>query len=287
MPPPYNTNDLLVKPTYDVAFYGEDLHLPLGVINMLEEPFLWSDIDELLSVDSDIENYSRVITSANIFQLLHKGDGVAFDHTWNWLSDMSAWVYKYNLTVAVALAVTAWTSGDHSVDSVRMIMTERLPDGTLVQTLVDQEKATGMSTLNATGENVAIVTFEGNEPFKISQGNTVRLQLILGRTDTMVATSFEGIMPLFFFQTGVAVKQLIESTLNLHLYPALDHAFTVFRDQSLQEPMDYSGVTKQGISRSVEAVNAPLPTPEPTPEPIPLGDLPHAHFPVSRPLGIQ
>ena len=148
-------------------------------------------------------------------------------------------------------------------------------------------KATGMTVLAATGIHVAIVTFEGNEPFKISQGNTIRLQIILGRTDTMVATTFEGVMPLFYFQVSTATKQLIESTLNLHLYPALDHAFTVFRDQSLQEPMDYGGVTKQGISRSAEAVNAPLPTPEPTPEPIPVGDLPHAHFPTSRPLGIQ
>ncbi len=287
MPPPYNTNDLLVKPVYDVAFYGEDLHLPLGVAPLAGQNITWSQLDELKVVDSDIENYSRIISDADTLSVLNKGDGVAFDHEYNWLSDMSAWVYKYNITMAVALELTAWTSGDHSVDSVRIILTERLQDGTLVKTIADSTKNTGMTNTQAAESKVAIVTFEGNQPFKISQGNFVRLQVILGRTDTMVATSFDGVMPLFYFQEGASpVRQLIESTMNLHLYPALDHAFAVFRDQSLQEPMDYDGVTRGGVSRTAEAFNAPLP------EPIPpfigdVKDLPHAHFPASRPLGIQ
>ena len=285
MPPPYSTSDLLIKPVYDVAFYGEDLHLPLGLAPLSINDITWNTIDELKVVDADIENYSRIISDSSGLSVLNKGDGVAFDHTYNWLSDTSAWIYKFNITIACALAVTAWTSGDHSVDSVRIILTERLKDGTLVQTLADIEKNTGMTTLNGTGEEVAIVTFENDQPFKITQGNTLRLQIILGRTDTMVATSFEGIMPLFYFQITSRLSQLIESTMSLHLYPALENAFTVFRDQSLQEPLDYSGVTKTGISRSAEAINAPLPIPEEEP-PFTgnLEDLPHAHFPSSRPL---
>ncbi len=286
MPPPYNTNDLLIKPTYDVAFYGEDLHLPLGLAPLDREAFMWNNLDELLVVDSDMENYSRIISDVNTLGILNLGDGVAFDHTYNWLSDVSAWVYKYNITLAVGIQVTAWTSGNHSVDSVRVILTERLRDGTLVKVIADKIKNTGMTALASTGEQVAILTFEDDTPFKISQGNTVRLQIICGRTDTMVATSFEGVLPLFYFQENTGLKQLVESTLNLHLYPALDQAFTVFRDQSLQEPLDYDGVTRQGVSREAEAVNAPLPEIEP-PFEGELEDLPHAHFPSSRPIGIE
>ncbi len=286
MAPPYNTNDLLVKPTYDVAFYGEDLHLPLGVAPLNYQDVDWGNLTQLLTVDSDIENYSRVISDSDALGILNEGNGVGFDHTYNWLSDVSAWVYKYNITMAVALNVTAWTSGDHVVSSARIILTERLPDGTLLKTMADETKNTGMTVLNGSGRSVVIMTFENDKPFKITQGNTVRLQVILGRTDTMVATSFEGIMPLFYFQTGTGVKQLIESTMNLHLYPALDQAFTVFRDQSLQEPLDYSGVTKQGVSRQHEAINAPLPEIDPPFEGN-LEDLPHAHFPTSRPIGIE
>ncbi len=289
MPPPYNINDILIKPTYDVAFYGEDLHLPLGVAPLNLQNVVWSQLDELTRVDTDIENYSRIISDADSLGILNEGDGVAFDHTYNWLSDMSAWVYKYNITMAVGLDVTAWTSGAHSVDSVRIILTERLPDGTLLKTMADSIKNTGMTDIGAEEHKVSIVTFEGREPFKITAGNTVRLQVILGRTDTMVATSFEGILPLFYFQEKPAsnpASQLIESTLNLHLFPTLDNAFTVFRDQSLQEPLDYDGVTKGGVSRQHEAFNAPLRNGNGN-TPIPVGDLPHAHFPSSRPVGIE
>ncbi len=293
MPPPYNTNDLLIKPVYDVAFYGEDLHLPLGVAPLEIQKMTWSQLDEFIVVDSDIENYSRIISDVDSVGVLNEGDGVAFDHEYNWLSDMSAWVYKYNITMAVGLEVTAWTSGAHSVDSVRIILTERLPDGTLVKTMADEIKSTGMTDTGAVESKVVVVTFEGNEPFKISQGNTVRLQVILGRTDTMTATTFEGILPLFYFQQTSGsnfAKQLIESTMNLHLYPALDHAFPVFRDQSLQEPLDYDGVTKGGVSRQHEAFNAPLPNHNGNGNPPFIGDvkdLPHAHFPSSRQVGIE
>ena len=148
------------------------------------------------------------------------------------------------------------------------------------------ENAQQVFRLAGTGTNIAVITFEDDTPFKISQGNTVRLQVICDRTDTMVATSFEGVLPLFYFQEGVGAKQMIESTLNLHLYPALDQAFTVFRDQSLQEGLDYAGISKDGVSRQHEAINAPLPEIEPPFEGN-LEDLPHAHFPTSRPIGIH
>ena len=56
-------------------------------------------------------------------------------------------------------------------------------------------------------------------------------------------------MPLFYFQKSSLAKTMIESTLGLHLHPALDHAQPVFRDQSIQEALDYSGVQKDGIDR--------------------------------------
>lgn len=248
---PFNVNDLLSKPVYDVSAYGEDLQLALGTgINMAMQSITWSSIDELVMVDSDLENYSRLISDIDTLGILHEGDGVAFDHTFKWLTDMSAWVYKFNLTFAVGLTCTSYTSGNHNIDSVRVIFKELLPDGTELRTLADMTKATGLTALTATGTQVAIMTFENNTPFKIAQGNSVSMQVILNRTDTLVATTYEGIMPLFYFQEGSILKQMCESTLNLHLHPALDHAFPVFRDQSIQEGLDYDGVTVDGFDRS-------------------------------------
>jgi hypothetical protein len=42
MPAPYNVNDLLEKPVYDVSSYGEDLQLPLGTKNLALQSITWS-----------------------------------------------------------------------------------------------------------------------------------------------------------------------------------------------------------------------------------------------------
>ena len=106
-----------------------------------------------------------------------------------------------------------------------------------------------MTNTQAVESKACIMTFEGNIPFKVAQGNKVTIQIILGRTDTNTATTFEGIMPLFYFQKSALAKTMIESTLQMHLHPALDHAFEVFRDQSIQEQLDYDGVNIEGVKR--------------------------------------
>jgi len=245
----FNVNDLLEKPVYDVSSYGEDLQLPFGTKNLTLQAITWSDLDELLVVHADMENYSRLVSDIDSLGIMHEGDGVGFDQTYTWLSDMSAFVYKFNITLCVALSVTAYTSGNHSIDSVRVVIKETLQDDTVVRTIADLQQDTGMTNITAVKDQAVIITFEGNNPFKVAQGNKVTVQIILNRTDTGTATSFEGIMPLFYFQKGSLAKTMIESTLGLHLHPALDHAFEVFRDQSVQEQLDYDGVDKAGVKR--------------------------------------
>ena len=110
----FNVNDLLEKPVYDVSSYGEDLQLPFGTKNLTMQAITWSDLDELLVVHADMENYSRLVSDIDSLGIMHEGDGVGFDQTYTWLSDMSAFVYKFNITLCVALSVTAYTSGNHS-----------------------------------------------------------------------------------------------------------------------------------------------------------------------------
>ena len=248
--PPYSVNDLLQKPVYDVSAYGEDLQLPLGTKKLALQAITWSDLDELLVVDADMENYSRLVSDIDSLGIMHEGDGVAFDQTYEWLSDMSAFVYKFNLTLCVALSVTAYTGGNHSIDSVQVIIKQTLGDGTVVSQIANMTKSTGMTNITAVKDQAVIMTFEGNTPFKVAQGNKVTIQIILNRTDTGTATSYEGIMPLFYFQNSSLAKTMIESTMQMHLHPALDHAFEVFRDASIQEQLDYDGVDKEGFDRS-------------------------------------
>jgi len=247
---PYNINDLLEKPVYDVSSYGEDLQLPFGTKNLALQSITWSELDELLLVDADMENYSRLVSDIDALGVMNQGDGVAFDQTYTWLSDMSAFVYKFNITLCVALEVTAYTSGNHSVDNAQVIIKETTQSGQVIRELANMIKDTGMTNTQAVQSKAVIMTFEGNIPFKVAQGNKVTIQIILGRTDTSTATTFEGIMPLFYFQKSALAKTMVESTMQLHLHPALDHAFEVFRDASIQEQLDYDGVDKDGFDRS-------------------------------------
>jgi len=245
----FNVNDLLEKPVYDVSSYGEDLQLPFGQKKLALQSITWSALDELLVVGADMENYSRLISDVDSLGIMTQGDGVAFDQTYTWLSDMSAFVYKFNITLCVALDVTSYSSGNHSIDSVQVIIKETLADDTVVREIANMTKDTGMTNTQAVETKAVIMTFEGNIPFKVAQGNKVTVQIVLNRTDTNTATTFEGIMPLFYFQISDLAKTMIESTMQLHLHPALDHAFEVFRDQSIQEQLDYDGVNIEGVKR--------------------------------------
>ena len=245
----FNVNDLLEKPVYDVSSYGEDLQLPFGQKKLALQSITWSALDELLVVGADMENYSRLISDVDSLGIMTQGDGVAFDQTYTWLSDMSAFVYKFNITLCVALDVTSYSSGNHSIDSVQVIIKETLADDTVVREIANMTKDTGMTNTQAVETKAVIMTFEGNIPFKVAQGNKVTVQIVLNRTDPNTATTFEGIMPLFYFQISDLAKTMIESTMQLHLHPALDHAFEVFRDQSIQEQLDYDGVNIEGVKR--------------------------------------
>ncbi len=262
--PPFNSNNLLIKPTYDVSFYGEDKILTLATDTLTLQSITWSQLDELLQTDpigtgvAHMDDYARLVSDVDTLGIAHEGDGVRFSRRYEWLSDMSAFVYKFDLVFCVALDVTAFTSGAHSVDSVTVTITERTVDGNVVQEILTATKATGMTDIAAVETKAVVMHFEANKPFKITQGNVVAVRIVFNSTDTLTATSFEGIMPLYYFQEGSLLKMMAESQLILHLHPSLDHAQIVLRDESIQEGLDYDGVNRQGENRSAIGVGAPL-----------------------------
>ena len=247
----YNSLDTLTKTTYDISNYGEDLFLPLTTDTLALQAITWSGLDELLQEEStDLEAYSRLVSDIDTLGILNQGDGIRYDRTFDFLTDMSAWCYKFNLTFAVGLSLTAYTSGNHSVDSVKVTFSELLPDKSEKRVITSIIHNTDMTNTQAVEDKVAIMHFEGNTPFKIINGNYLRMKIEFNSTDTATATSFEGILPYFYFQSGSLAKTMCESGLQLHLHPALDHAFPVFRDESITNKLDFDGVNKQGFDRS-------------------------------------
>tara|TARA_R110000824_G_scaffold51333_3_gene143308 strand:- start:113 stop:871 length:759 start_codon:yes stop_codon:yes gene_type:complete len=247
----YNSLDTLAKPTYDISGYGEDLFLPITTDTLTLQAITWSAVDELVQEHSeDLEAYSRLVSDIDSLGILHEGDGTRFTRQYDFLTDMSAFCYKFNLTFAVALDVTAYTSGNHSIDSVTVNFYELLPDKTQLRQIATMLHDTNMGNIGAVETKVAIMHFEGNTPFKVNNGNYLRCEIIFNSTDTGTATSFEGIMPYFYCQEGSLAKTMIESGLEMHLHASLDHAFPIFRDQSVVNKVDYSGINIDGIDRA-------------------------------------
>jgi hypothetical protein len=199
----YNSLETLTKPVYDISNYGEDLFLPLTTDTLALQSITWSELDELLQEDTqDLENYSRLVSDIDTLGILNEGDGVRYHRTFDFLTDMSAWCYKFSLSFCAALDVSAYTSGAHSIDSIKVTFSELLPDKTEKRQITTMIHNTGMTNIAAVKTQAAIMHFEGNTPFKITQGNYLRIDIDFSSTDTSTATSYEGIMPYFYFQTG-------------------------------------------------------------------------------------
>ncbi len=244
-----NVNDLLVKPTYSVSSGGVTKILPFGTDTIALQNISWSGLNELLQVvagngDADLKDFGFTLSNIDGLGIMTEGDGTRYSRRFEIVMDLTAWVYKIDITLCVALAVTAFTSGNHSVDSVRIIISEVDPNGVEVHGIDDRTINTGMTNIVSAVNGAVIVNYNLSKPTKLALGNSLRVDISFNSTDTLTATSFEGVMTFFYFQEGATTKLLAESQIILHTMPALDQAFPVFRDQSAQDQLDYSGVKR-------------------------------------------
>ena len=248
----FNVTDILIKPSYDVANYGVDISLNLGTETGTIQAITCSSANfEQSGTDNHMDSYDILVSDNTTAGLVHEGNDTAYDQTFEFLTDMSAILYKYDILCAVGVNVSSFSSGSVKLDSVRFTATENLQDGTVVRELFDNYVTCSLSALTGTGTNVFIAHSEGIPMVKIANSNVVKLRIRINETTSGTNTRQVGILPLFPFQKEAVMKQWTNSVFEWHLHPALDHAFNVFRDQSIQNLLDYSGVTIKGILRGI------------------------------------
>ncbi len=247
----FAADDTLTKPVYNQSEAGDIRTIFLGTDTLALQSLTWSGLNELLQPAPSgdavavIEDYPMLFSDVDTLGIANEGDGVRFDRIYEWLSDQSTWVYKYVINICVALSVTAFTSGNHEITSVKFTLTEHLIDGTQVGGEIDSQiKTTGMTDIVSAVDAATILHVESNVPFKITQGNKLRLRIEFTSIDSDVATTFEGVMPAFYFQEGSLAKWLTPSALILYIHPALDSKFAVLRDQSIDAKLDYAGIDR-------------------------------------------
>ena len=257
----FNPTQLLIKPTYDVSSYGEDLTIQLGTDTLALKSFTVSSATFEQSSESatvfHMGDEGTIISDTDTIGIAYEGNNTAYDRTFQFLPDMSAFVYKYEILAGFAENCSAYSSGAVDIDSVRFTLSTTLPDGTQEAIIFDRYVTSSTSALEATGTNVFIVHLEDNTPLKLIKGYPVRLRIRVNETTSGTNTRQVGILPFFPFQKEALAKIFTTSVFDMHLHPTLDHAFPVFRDQSAQETLDYSGVTINDSTRGVSFLGTP------------------------------
>ena len=257
----FNPTQLLIKPTYDVASYGEDLTIQLGTDTLALKGFTVSSATFEQSSESatvfHMGDEGTIISDTDTIGIAYEGNNTAFDRIYEFLPDMGAWVYKHEILAGFAENCSAYTSGAVTIDSVRFTLTTHLPDGTLEATIFDKYVESSTSALEATGTNVFIAHLESNTPLKLVKGYPVQLRIRVNETTSGTNTRQVGILPFFPFQKEALAKIFTTSVFDMHLHPTLDHAFPIFRDQSVQETLDYGGVTIDNSTRGVSFLGTP------------------------------
>ena len=246
----YNVTQLLVKPTYDISNYGEDLTLNLGAVTLALQSITLSSANfEQSGSHVVMDSFAESISDTNAVGLAHEGNNTAFDETYEFLTDMSAEIYKLDILAAFAVNVSAFTNGSVKLDSVRFTCTENLQDGTEVRTLFDKYVDCSLSALTGTGTNIFIAHLDMIPMTKVSDSKKIQLQIRINETVSGTNTRQVGILPFFPFQAAALPKPFTTPTLSMHLHPTLDHVFPILREQGVQNMLDYSGVTINNDSR--------------------------------------
>ena len=242
---------LRIKPVYGVDSYGHDVTFPLILSQATNLATLTPSTASYHQTEHDsaipIDELARFISNVDKCELLHAGNDSNFDQTFLISPDMSAFSYKIALTFGIGLKVSAYTSGNINVNNIHLTITE-VGDGAGDTVIKDLTISAGSPNLTGTGEQITMFHADIVEPIKFTKSRPIKVRIQTEASKSGTATFQVGMLPVFPVIPTAVPKHWLESQVELHLHASLDHAFPVFRDQTNQEKMDYSGCGAEGCS---------------------------------------
>lgn len=250
----FDINQTLTKPVYDVADYGQTIMIPLVQDSSLTLKTITPSTstffqDSPSSTVFTIDDINQVLSDIDEISIAHEGNNTAFNRIYQWQPESYGVVYKTNLIAAFGVNVSAFSSGSIDLDSVQIILSSHLPDGTLIDTIFDKTVAATLTALTATGTLIFIMDLEHAKPFEIKSNNPIRMQIIINETVSGTNTRQVGILPLFCFNSEATNKIFTTSVLKFHIHPDIKNAYMALRTVSTSDEIDYSGVDKDGVHR--------------------------------------
>jgi len=234
-------NPVLIKPVYDVGYYGHDVSVPLSTLSGLSQtvvPSTSTFVQVLEDSKVPVDELPLFISESDVMQMIHQGNGNDYNETFIWQPDMAANLYKATLSFAVGLNVSAYTSGNFKIETIQMIIKQQ--KGDYVETLVNRIIDPGMANIASAVAQVAVITFDTTVAKKVFD-KSITVQIIV--TAASGSGTFQcGIFPLFCYIAPAVPKVWTSSAFIMHLHGSLDHAFPVFRNEDNENLLDHSGI---------------------------------------------
>ena len=232
---------VLIKPVYDVGYYGHDVSVPLSTLSGSSQtvvPSTSTFVQVLEDSKVPVDELPLFIADTDKMEMVHQGNDTDYNETFTWLPDMSASLYKMTLNFAVGLNVSAYTSGNFKISKIQMIVKQQKAD--YVETLVNRIIDPGMANITSAVGQVAIVAFDTQVAKKVFD-KAVTIQIIV-TTSSGTGTYQCGLFPIFCYIAPAVPKVWTSSAFIMHLHGALDHAFPVFRNEDNENLLDHSGI---------------------------------------------
>jgi len=235
-----------LKPTYNASNPIEPTTLEIGVEDDNLQSIVPStaDFGQVLTPSGNvpISDSSVIISDVDAIGLVNPGDDTDYDQTYEWLPPESSIIYQIDMSFAVGLNLSAFTSGSATIDSVQVIITQQ--DEQTPRVLLDELfLAVGLTALVATGAQILLLDMQRViDDKKIKGGVPITIQIIINTTQSMVQTRQVGIIPFVSYHSEAIAKRFTTSVIKFYNKPSLDSAFLVLRTEDAQELLDYSGV---------------------------------------------
>jgi len=232
---------VLIKPTYDVGSYGHDVQVPLSLLSgstVTLVPSTSTFVQVLDDTKVPIDEVAIFVSDSDEMALVHAGDDTDFDKTFVWVPDMEANLYKFTANFAIAMNVSAYTSGNFKISSLQIIVTQT--KGTYSEVLIDRIIDPGMTNMASATSQVAIINLDTQTAKKVfDKSITIQIKV---NTTSGTGTYQCGIVPLFCYFGAHIPKTWTPSSIVMHLHGALSHAFPVFRNEDNENRLDHSGI---------------------------------------------
>ena len=228
----------LIKPVYDVSNFGTGVTLPLNCLTgstTTLTPSTATFVQVLEDSKVPIDEVDMFITDSDKMALVHAGNDTDYDTTWHWDVDMSNQAYQITMNFAVAMKVSAYTSGNFKIDNVQVII-KQVGGGEGSFVYVNKIIDPGMANMVSATEQVAIINFSTRVSAKVAD-KPLTFQIKVN-TSSGSGTYQTGIVPLFCYFGAAVPKTWTTSSVLLHIHADLAHAFPIFRDEDNMNMLD-------------------------------------------------